>query len=105
MRAREPLPELGPPPSPGDVLHGDRHRSLLADEHHQPLAARHAGVEEVPLQHGVVLGHERDDHAWILGALALVDRRGVGGHQRVQLAEPVRDGAAVEVRQQLVHVG
>jgi hypothetical protein len=53
---------------------------LLADKDHQPLAASNAGVEEVSLQHGIMLGQDRDDHGWILRTLALVDGGGIGGN-------------------------
>jgi transposase-like protein len=56
-------------------------RLLLADQHDEPLAAGDAGVEQVPLQHGVVLGQDRDDDGGIFRPLALVDRRGIGRHQ------------------------
>ena len=64
-------PKLGRANRDGDGL-------LLADENHQPLAARDAGIEEISLQHGVVLGQDRDDHGGIFGALALVDGGGIG---------------------------
>ena len=52
---------------------------FLPNQNDKPLAAGNAGVEKVPLQHGVVLRHEqRDHHGWGVGALALVDARGVG---------------------------
>ena len=49
-------------------------------------------------QHGVVLGQHRDHHGRIFRALALVDRRGIGRHQRVQLAEAVDQIASLESR-------
>ena len=63
------------------------------------------GVEEVPPQHRVVLGQHRDDHGRILRALALVHGRGVGGHQRVELAQAVDVLAPVEPRGQLPGFG
>ena len=59
------------------------------------------GVEEVPPQHRVVLRHDRDDHGWIFGTLAFVDRRGVGGHQHIQFTKPVGNGSAVKVGDEL----
>ena len=53
----QPLAELRPPPPARDVAHRDGDGLLLPDQHDQPLAAGDAGVEQVPLQHGVVLGH------------------------------------------------
>src|SRR4029453_441192 len=57
---------------------------------------RYAGVEQVPLQHRIVLGHDRDNDGWIFGALALVDRGGIGRNQHVKLTKSVGDGSAVE---------
>jgi hypothetical protein len=59
----------------------------LSDQYDQPLAARDAGIEQVPLQHGVMLVEHRDDHGGIFRTLAFVDGRGVGGHQHVKLAQ------------------
>ena len=58
-----------------------------ADQHDQLLAAGDPGIEEVSLQHGVVLRHHRDDHGGIFRALAFVDGRRVGGHQRPARSE------------------
>jgi integrase len=44
---------------------------------------------------------DRDDHGWIFGTLAFVDRRGVGGHQHVQFTKPIGDGSAIEVDDEL----
>src|ERR1039458_6813029 len=49
------------PTTASHVTNGDGHRLLLADQHNQPLAACHSGVEQVPLQHGVVLRQYGDD--------------------------------------------
>src|SRR4029453_14515508 len=57
---------------------------------------RYAGVEQVPLQHRIVLGHDRDNDGWIFGALALVDRGGIGRNQHVEFTKSVSDGSAVE---------
>jgi hypothetical protein len=47
--ASQPLPQLRPTPPPRDVLHGDCHGLLLADEHDQLLAACDARVDQVAL--------------------------------------------------------
>jgi len=95
-RRLQPLSQLRPSPPSRHVLHGNGDRLLLADQYHQPLATGNAGVQQVSLQHGVVLGQDGDDDGGVLGALALVNGRGVGGNQGVELAESVGDGAAVE---------
>ena len=92
----KPLVKLRPASAPRNVANRDRDGLLLADENHKPLATRHAGVEEISLQHYVVLGKDRDDYGGILGALALVDGGGIGGNQRVKLAEAVIHRAPVE---------
>ena len=40
-----------------DVAHRDGDGFLLADENNQPFAARDARIEQITLQHGVVLRH------------------------------------------------
>jgi len=79
----KPLVKLRPASPARNVANRDRDGLLLADKNHQPLAASDAGVEEVSLEHCVVLGEDRDDYGGILRALALVDGGGVGGNQRV----------------------
>ncbi len=64
--------------------------------HDQFLAPRDAGVEQISLQHGVVLRHYRDDDSWVLRPLAFVNGRSIGRHQRIEFAKPVGDGPAVE---------
>ena len=39
-----------------------------ADNDHEPLAAGNASVEEIWLQHGIVLGQDLNDHGGILRA-------------------------------------
>ena len=58
IRFAEPFIQFRPAAPPRNVAHGDGHRLLLSDQHdqhNQPLSARHAGVEQVPLEHRVVL--------------------------------------------------
>ena len=68
----------------------------MADEHHQSLAPGDAGVEQVPLQHRVVLGQNGNHDGGIFGALAFVNGRGVGRHQRVEFAKAINDSAPIE---------
>src|SRR5438132_9726173 len=96
-RARtQPFLQLRPPPPTRDVAYRDGDRLFLTDQHDQPFAARYAGVEQVPLQHRIVLGHDRDNDGWIFGALALVDRGGISRNQHVEFTKSVGDGSAVE---------
>ena len=48
LGAGQPFVQLRPAPASRGVAHRDGHRLLLAHQHHQPLAARDPGVEEVP---------------------------------------------------------
>ena len=82
----KPLVQLRPAPPARDVANRDGDRLLLANQNDEVLAPGDTGVEEIPLQHGVVLRHDRDDHGGIFGALALVDGRGIGWYQGVELA-------------------
>src|SRR4051812_6366849 len=101
LKSCQPLIQLRPAAPPRHIAHGYRDGFLLADQHDQPLASGHAGVEQVPLQHDVVLRQYGDDHGGILRSLALVDRRRIGQHQRVEFAKPVGDRATVEAGSQL----
>jgi len=47
-------------------------------QHDQPLPAGHAGVEQVPLQHCVGLGHHGNDHGGVFRSLALVNGSRIG---------------------------
>src|SRR5438309_6292120 len=53
-------------------------------------------VTQITLQPRVVLDHDRDHDGRILRALALVDGRGVGGHQSVELAKAIGHRTPVE---------
>ena len=61
----QPLRQLRPPPPARGVTHRDGDRLLLSDKNDQPLASGDAGVEKIPLQHGVMLGKHRDYHCGI----------------------------------------
>jgi hypothetical protein len=78
----QPFVQLRPPAPSRHVAHSDRYRLLLADQHDQSLSSGHPGVEQVPLQHGVVLRQNRDNDGGILRALAFVNCRGIGRNQR-----------------------
>src|ERR1700740_2523928 len=71
------------------VTHRDSNGFLLSDQHHKPLAACDASVEQVSLQHRVMLREYRDDHGGIFRTLAFVDRRGIGRRQHVEFAKSV----------------
>src|SRR6266851_4643740 len=97
----QPLPQLRPPISCPRSLNGDRQRLPLSDEHHQTFAARHPRVDQVPLQHRIVLRRHRDDHGRMFRTLALVDRRRVSKNQLIELTKAVGDLAALEIDSEL----
>jgi hypothetical protein len=74
-----------------DVAHRDGDGLFLADQYNQPLPTCDAGVEKVPLQHGVVLRHDRDDYGGVFRALGFMNRGGIGGHQGIEFAEAIGD--------------
>jgi hypothetical protein len=100
----QPLAQLRPPPPTRYVPRRDGDGLLLPDQNDQPLAASDAGVEKVPLQHGVMLCEHRDDHDGIFRALAFVDGRGIGRHQHVEFPKSIGDGATVEARDDLTGI-
>jgi hypothetical protein len=51
-----------------------------------------------------VLGQDRDNNRWIFGPLALVDRHGIGWHERIEFAEAIGDIAAIESDNQFTRV-
>ena len=100
----EVVPQFGPAPACALVADGNRQRLPLADQHDQALATRHTGVEQVACQHHVVLRHQRNHHGRILRALALVDRRRIGEHQLIELAEAITHVPAIKGDDQLALV-
>src|ERR1700734_462806 len=66
----KPLVKLRPASPPRNVANRNRDGLLLAHKDHEPLAAGNASVEEISLQHGIVLGQDRDHNGGILRALA-----------------------------------
>src|SRR5262245_39671562 len=96
LHGLQPLAEFRPAAPARYVTHRDSDGFLLPDQYDQPLTTRYAGVEQVPLQHRIVLGHDGDNDGWIFGALALVDRGGIGRNQHVELTKSVGEGSAVE---------
>jgi hypothetical protein len=54
------LAQFRPTPPARDVADRDGDGLLLSNQNDKPLAAGNASVEKIPLQHGVVLRHDRD---------------------------------------------
>lgn len=65
------------------LLSPNRHcqRLLLTDEDHQLLPARHARINEVALEHHIVLHCDRQYHDRIFAPLGLVNGRGIAEHK------------------------
>ena len=72
---------------------GDRQRLALPDDDDKALPAGDCRIYKVPGEHGVVLFRQRDHHGGIFRSLRLVDRRGVGGDERVEFAERIEVSA------------
>ena len=81
-------------------LHRDADYLWCSHEDDQTLAPGDAGVEEIPLEHHVMLRVNGDDDGRKLAALTLVDAHSVGGHQLVKLSEVVDDNPSVEIHVQ-----
>ena len=71
-------------------------RSLATHDHAEVAGPGDRGIEQIALEHHVMLGMNRDHDRRILATLALVDRHRVGRHQLVQLAEVVSDGSSIK---------
>jgi hypothetical protein len=76
----------------------------LPHQDDKALATSDAGVEQITLQHRVVLRHDRDHDGRVLRALALVDGRGVGRHQGIKFAKAVSDRSSIETGGKLTFV-
>jgi len=59
-RYGQPFVQFRPPSSPRHVAHGNRDGFLLADQHDEALPSGDAGIEQVALQHRVVLVQHGD---------------------------------------------
>src|SRR5712692_3442393 len=99
--APKPLPQLRPPPPRSASLDRNSERLPLPDQDDEALAACHPRVDQVPLQHRVVLRRQRNYDGRVFRALALVDGRRVGEHQLVEFAKAVGNFAAIEVDDEL----
>ncbi len=77
----EPFRQLRSTPPARDVAHCNSDSLLLPNENDKPLASCDPGVEQITLQHCVVLRHHRNNRSRVFLALALVDARGVCRHE------------------------
>ena len=81
------------------VAHGSCQCPRLSHDDDEIPSPRYGRVQEVPLQHDVMLRVERNDHAGILAALRFVDRARIGQHQLIHLVNRVGQATAVEIDQ------
>lgn len=95
-RFRQPLSQFGVPLVRVLPPHRDGHRFFLPHDDDQPLAAGDGRVQQVPPQHRVLLGRERNDDGRILRALAFVDGRRVGKHDPIEFGETIQSGLLIE---------
>ncbi len=80
----------------------DRPRLPLPHDDDEAFPARDGGIDEVPGEHRVMLGRQRDDDGGIFRALGFVDRGRIGGNERVEFAE--RSAAATIAGIELMHM-
>ena len=73
------------------VLHRHPDRPAAADQNQQLLRPGHGGVKQIPLQHHVMLGQERQHDDREFAALRLVHGHRVGERQLVRLVKRVVD--------------
>src|ERR1700732_494316 len=96
----EPLSQLRPPSPCLRAFDGDGERLALTHQDDETLAPSYARIDQLSLQHRVMLGRQRDNDGSVFRSLALVDRCRVGQHQLVQLADTVDHLPALEIDRQ-----
>src|SRR4051794_24771199 len=98
--SRKPLAQFCPTWFHLSALDRDPERLPLPNENDETLASGHARVDEVPGEHCVMLGRDRNHHCRIFRALALVDRGRESGHQGIEFTEGIDDLPALKVDHQ-----
>src|SRR5258707_3915763 len=101
----QPFAQLRPAPPARDIAYRDSNGLFLADQDDQLLAAGDTGVEQVPLQHRIMLSHDWNYRGRVFRALALVNGRRIGRYQGVEFTESIGDGLGVEARGEFTGVG
>src|SRR6516164_8306267 len=97
ITADQPFSEFRPSPPSSRSLNANCQCLSLPDEHDEALATRHPRIDQISLQHRVMLRPQRDDYRRVFRALALVDCRRVGQHQLIELTKTICDFPIVEV--------
>src|SRR5258708_5326031 len=101
----QPFVQLRPAPPARNIVYRDSNGLFLADQDDQLLTAGDTGVEQVPLQHRIMLSHDWNYHGRVFRALALVDGRRIGRDQCVKFTESIGHGTAIETRGEFTGVG
>ena len=83
--ALQPFLELRIALGDGDVADGIPQGTLLTDDNADFLGTGDGGVDEVALEHDVVCEVDGDNDDGIFTALALVDGRGIGEAELIEL--------------------
>ena len=83
----QPFPKFRPASSARDILDGDRHGLLLAEQDDKPLATGNASIEKVAFQHHIVLRRYRNDDGGIFRPLRFMGGRCVSEDHLVEVAE------------------
>src|SRR5215467_470070 len=96
--ASQPFTQLRPTAAAWNTTDGDRDGLALADQNDQSFAASDTRVEQIALQHWVVLRHDWDNDGRVIRALALMDRRSISRHQRVQFAKAIGNRMPIKDR-------
>jgi hypothetical protein len=80
------------------LLTFDRYRrsTLLSNYQDKTLAAGDAGINQIPLEHHVVLLGDGNHYDWIFRPLRLADGRRVIQHQFIQFAKRLGDDVLIE---------
>src|SRR6267154_3552968 len=93
----EPLSQLRPPSPCLRTFDRDGERLALAHQDDETLAPGYARIDQLSLQHRVMLGRQWDDNGGVFRSLALVDRGRIGQHQLVQFADAIHYLPALEI--------
>lgn len=96
----QPSGEVGPPSRRAILGHSDAHGLFLRDQHGHALSARESCVQDIALQHDIVVLEHEDDHGRPLGALGGMNRHSPGMDQFVQLVEGIRHALVLKAHDQ-----
>ena len=87
------------------LLNRDRQRFSRTHDYHQFFTTSNGRIQQVPLQHHVMLGMQGDNHGLVFRPLRLVNAARVCEGQLVDLAEFVWDDLAIKVNPEFLFHG